>query len=109
MYWRESNWVHSALRPLIGLLCQPRVIMMVEKLGGMIGRRTEVFRENLPPVAACPPHTPHDGRLRTRAAAVGSSVTNRLSYGTTIYNVLTGNLVEHTESICVRSTSNGKT
>jgi hypothetical protein len=28
----KSNWVHSALRPLIGLLCQPRVIMMMEKL-----------------------------------------------------------------------------
>jgi hypothetical protein len=28
----ESNWVHSALRPPIGLLCQPRVIMMMEKL-----------------------------------------------------------------------------
>jgi hypothetical protein len=28
----ESNWVHSALRPLIGLLCQPGVIMMLEKL-----------------------------------------------------------------------------
>jgi hypothetical protein len=28
----ESNWVHSALRPLIGLLCQPRLIMMMEKL-----------------------------------------------------------------------------
>jgi hypothetical protein len=28
----EPNWVHSALRPLIGLLCQPRVIMMIEKL-----------------------------------------------------------------------------
>jgi hypothetical protein len=28
----ESNCVHSALRPLIGLLCQPRVIMMMEKL-----------------------------------------------------------------------------
>jgi hypothetical protein len=25
-------WVHSALRPLIGLLCQSRVIMMMEKL-----------------------------------------------------------------------------
>jgi hypothetical protein len=25
----ESNWVHSALRPLIGLLCQPRVMMMM--------------------------------------------------------------------------------
>jgi hypothetical protein len=28
----ESNWVHSALRPPIGLLCQPRVIMLMEKL-----------------------------------------------------------------------------
>jgi hypothetical protein len=28
----ESNWVHSALRPPIGLLCQPRVIMMIRKL-----------------------------------------------------------------------------
>jgi hypothetical protein len=28
----ESNWVHSALRPAIGLLCQPQVIVMMEKL-----------------------------------------------------------------------------
>jgi hypothetical protein len=28
----EPYWVHSALRPRIGLLCQPRVIMMMEKL-----------------------------------------------------------------------------
>jgi hypothetical protein len=28
----ESNWVHSALRPPIDLLCQPRVIMMMAKL-----------------------------------------------------------------------------
>jgi hypothetical protein len=28
----EFSWVHSALRPLIGLMCQPRVIMMMEKL-----------------------------------------------------------------------------
>jgi hypothetical protein len=28
----ESNWVHSARRPPIVLLCQPRVIMMLEKL-----------------------------------------------------------------------------
>jgi hypothetical protein len=27
----ESNGVHSALRPPIGVLCQPRVIMMMEK------------------------------------------------------------------------------
>jgi hypothetical protein len=28
----ESIWVHSALRPPVGPLCQPRVIMMMEKL-----------------------------------------------------------------------------
>jgi hypothetical protein len=39
----ESNWVHSALRPLIGLLCLPRMIMMMEKLV-----ETEVLGENLP-------------------------------------------------------------
>jgi hypothetical protein len=28
----ESNWVHSALRPPVGLMCQPRVIMVMDKL-----------------------------------------------------------------------------
>jgi hypothetical protein len=28
----ESNWVHSALRPPKGLLCQPQVIMATENL-----------------------------------------------------------------------------
>jgi hypothetical protein len=28
----ESNWVHSAMRPPIGLLCNPRVIIMMKKL-----------------------------------------------------------------------------
>jgi hypothetical protein len=42
----ESNWVHSALRPLIGLLCQPRVIMIVEKLVEQLAGETE--GENLP-------------------------------------------------------------
>jgi hypothetical protein len=45
----ESNWVHSALRPLIGLLCQPRVvIMMMEKLVEWLAGETEVLGENLP-------------------------------------------------------------
>jgi hypothetical protein len=39
----SPNWLHSVLRPPIGLLCQPRVIMMMENL-----METEVFRENLP-------------------------------------------------------------
>jgi hypothetical protein len=45
----ESNWVHSALRPQIGLLCQPWVIMKIEKLvGWWLARETEVLGENLP-------------------------------------------------------------
>jgi hypothetical protein len=28
----KSNWVHSALWPLLGILCLPVVIMVVEKL-----------------------------------------------------------------------------
>jgi hypothetical protein len=44
----ESNCVHSALRPLIGLLSQPRVIMMIEKLVQWLAGETEVVGENLP-------------------------------------------------------------
>jgi hypothetical protein len=44
----ESNWVHSTLRPPIGLLCQPRVIMMMEKLVEWLAGETEVFGESLP-------------------------------------------------------------
>jgi hypothetical protein len=44
----ESNWVHSALRPLIGLLCQPRVIMMMEKLVEWLAGETEILGQNLP-------------------------------------------------------------
>jgi hypothetical protein len=44
----ETNWVHSALRPPIGLLCQPRVIMMMEKLVELLAGKTEVLGENLP-------------------------------------------------------------
>jgi hypothetical protein len=59
----ESNWVHSALRPPIGLLCQPRVILMMEKLVEWLAGEIEVLGENLPP-----PQFP----LAARAAAVGS-------------------------------------
>jgi hypothetical protein len=44
----ESNWVHSALRPPIGLLCQPRVIIIMEKLVEYLAGETEVLGENLP-------------------------------------------------------------
>jgi hypothetical protein len=44
----ESNWVFSVLRSLIGLLWQPRVIMMMEKLVEWLAKEAEVFGENLP-------------------------------------------------------------
>jgi hypothetical protein len=50
-YWYSGrvawNWVHSAMRPLIGLLCQPRVIMIMEKLVEWLAEETEVLRKNL--------------------------------------------------------------
>jgi hypothetical protein len=68
----ESNWVHSALRPPIGLLCQLQVIMMMEKLVEWLAVEAEVLGENLPQMPLCPPQNPHDARTRTRAASVGS-------------------------------------
>jgi hypothetical protein len=45
----ESRWVHSTLRPPVGLLSQPRVIMMIEKLvEWWLAEETEVLWENLP-------------------------------------------------------------
>jgi hypothetical protein len=40
--------VHSTLRPLNGLLCQPRVIMIEEKSVEWLAGETEVLGENLP-------------------------------------------------------------
>jgi hypothetical protein len=40
--------VHSTLRPLNGLLCQPRVIMIMEKSVELLAKETEVLGENLP-------------------------------------------------------------
>jgi hypothetical protein len=40
--------VHSTLRPLNGLLCQPRVIMIMEKTVESLAGETEVLGENLP-------------------------------------------------------------
>jgi hypothetical protein len=68
----ESNWVHSALQPLIGLLSQPQVIMMIRILVEWLAGETEVLGANLPPMPLCPSQTPHAARTRTRAAAVGS-------------------------------------
>jgi hypothetical protein len=67
------NWVHSARRPLNGLLYLPWVIVMMENLvKWRLAGETEVLGENLPPAPLCPPHLTCQTRARTRAAAVGN-------------------------------------
>jgi hypothetical protein len=44
----SPNWVHSACRPLTGLLYQPRVIVRMENLVEWMAGETEVLGENLP-------------------------------------------------------------
>jgi hypothetical protein len=84
----ESNWVHSAFRPPIDLLCQPRVITMMEKLvGWWVARETEVLGKNLPQCHFVH-HKPH--MLCTEASPGrrgGKPATNRLSYGTAFRSV----------------------
>jgi hypothetical protein len=84
VYWGvESNCVHSALRPPIGLLCQPGVIMMMEKLvEWWLGGETEIHGENLPECRFVNyKHHIHclDANTGRRG---GKSATNILSYGT---------------------------
>jgi hypothetical protein len=44
----SPNWVHSARRPLTGLLYLPRVIVRMENLVECMAGETEVLGENLP-------------------------------------------------------------
>jgi hypothetical protein len=44
----SPNWVHSARRPLTGLLYLPRVIVRMEYLVEWMAGETEVLGENLP-------------------------------------------------------------
>jgi hypothetical protein len=63
-------------------LCQPQVIMMMEKLVEWLAREREVLGENLPQCHFAH-HKPHmlctDANLGHRG---GKPATNRLSYGT---------------------------
>jgi hypothetical protein len=73
------DWVHLVLRPLFGLLYQPRMIDDDDDeecgaVGGMkIGWGNRSSRRNPIPESLCPPQIPHDLTWsRTRAAVVGS-------------------------------------
>jgi hypothetical protein len=77
----ESNWIQSAPRPLIGLLCQAPDDYNDGEIGGMIGRGNRNTRKKPVPVPLCPPQTPrcpdaNPGRRGEKPA------TNRLSYST---------------------------
>jgi hypothetical protein len=73
--------VQSALRPLMGLLCQLRVIMMMEKLG-----ETEVLGENLPQCRFAH-HKAHMLPRRETGPPRWDPATNRLSYGTAYQSI----------------------
>jgi hypothetical protein len=58
-----------------GLLCQSRVIMMMDKLVEWLAGETEVLGKKPAPVPLGPPQIQHDARTRTRGDAVGSPIT----------------------------------
>jgi hypothetical protein len=82
----ESNWIHSALRPQIGLLWEPPVIMIIDKLvEWRLAGETEVLRENLPQCRFVR-NKSHMFCSDANPARGGKPATNRLTYGKTYRN-----------------------
>jgi hypothetical protein len=74
----ESNWIHSARRPPIGLFYMPRAIMRMENLiERWLAGETEVLGENLRQY-----HSVHQIPHNLTGRELGPAI-NRLSYGTT--------------------------
>jgi hypothetical protein len=87
----ESNWVHSTVRPLLGLLCQPQVIMM-EKLVAWLAGETEVLGETCPS-AALSTTNPTCCLDANPGRCGGKPATNRLSYRTALLRMILQNLM----------------
>jgi hypothetical protein len=70
-------------------MCQPRVIMMMEKFVEWLAGETEVLGENLPQ-SRFVQHKPHMLPGREPGSRGGKPMTNRLSYGTAKASIYTG-------------------
>jgi hypothetical protein len=67
----ESNWVHSALRPLITYFASHGWLWWWRNWWNDWQGKPK-YSEKICPVPLCQPQTPHAARTRTRAAAMGS-------------------------------------
>jgi hypothetical protein len=80
----ESNWVQSAGRPPIGILFQPRVIMMIQKsVEWWLAGGTEALGENAALSTTNPTCCPEANPGRRG----GKPAINRLSYGKAITDI----------------------
>jgi hypothetical protein len=101
--------VHSTLRPLNGLLCQARVIMIMDKSVEWLAGETEVLGENLPQCRFVH-HKPHMLPVRSvhvsaiyKFSSYLTGNTARLGYKDELNAVCYENYLEHTNTFCVQT------